>query len=146
MSSYPSIASTDAIPEIQREDGHTTGDVKVLQTALQSTVANNIGIGNGRKRKQHRPRLSIISAILKVARQGARKTHIMYKANLSYGQLEDYLAFLTDIGLIKRINDGEEMTTLYSTSLSGLAFLEKFEALKNTVDLDKILSLPHRDQ
>ena len=119
--------------------------MKVVEETALGGSTNFAGPHAPRRRKQHRPRLSIISSILKVARHGARKTHIMYRANLSYGQLEDYLAFLTDVGLIRRINDGQEMTTVFSTSPNGVAFLERYETLRNIVDLDDILSLPQRE-
>ncbi|MDH5267795.1 MAG: winged helix-turn-helix domain-containing protein, partial [Candidatus Bathyarchaeota archaeon] len=41
-----------------------------------------------------RNRLEIISEILQVAKNGAKKTHVMYQCNLSYRQTEKYLNHL----------------------------------------------------
>ena len=58
--------------------------------------------GTSRKRRDH---LDIIAEMLEVARDGALKTKIMYEANLSFAQLNEYLSFLLEIGLerLKRI-------------------------------------------
>ena len=51
------------------------------------------------KRRDH---LGIIADMLAIARQGAKKTQIMYKANLSFTQLNVYLSFLLDNGLLRQ--------------------------------------------
>ena len=47
-----------------------------------------------------RGRHDIVMEILKIARNGAKKTNIMYKARLSYSQLEKYLNALRKEGFI----------------------------------------------
>ena len=42
----------------------------------------------------------IMADIMEIAREGALKTQIMYKANLSFTQLNNYIAFLLDKNLI----------------------------------------------
>jgi predicted transcriptional regulator len=51
---------------------------------------------------KNRSRLEIIGNILGVAKYGAKKTHIMYRANLSYSQLQEYVGFLTNGASWKR--------------------------------------------
>ena len=66
-----------------------------------------------------------------VAKHGARKTHIMYRANLSYDQLNEYLAFLLDNGLIEKDADVEyEGAVMYRVSNKGRQFLERYSQLQ----------------
>ena len=81
-----------------------------------------------------RSRLEIIRDILRVA-NGAKKTHIMYRANLSFKQTEDYLSFLEEIDFIKK---GSE----YKLLERGIEYLKgygKIERLitKNSFDKKK---------
>ncbi len=84
-----------------------------------------------RRIRQHRSRLKIINDILTVAKHGTRKTHIMYRANLSYDQLNEYLAFLLDNGLIEKDADVEyEGAVMYKVSNKGRQFLERYSQLQ----------------
>ncbi|HEX9320184.1 MAG TPA: winged helix-turn-helix domain-containing protein, partial [Nitrososphaeraceae archaeon] len=49
---------------------------------------------------KYRSRSDIIGLILEAANGGATKTKIMYKSYLSFAQLRDYLAMLTEQGLV----------------------------------------------
>ena len=49
---------------------------------------------------RRRGRHGIVVEILEIARNGAKKTKIMYKARLSYSQLEKYLNALRKEGFI----------------------------------------------
>jgi len=44
----------------------------------------------------------IIMEILEIARDGARKTTIMYKVNLSFRQLQEYLEGLNEAGFLEK--------------------------------------------
>jgi predicted transcriptional regulator len=64
---------------------------------------------------------------------GALKTQIMYKANLSFTQLNEYLKFILKIGLVDKIlQNGREK---YKTTPKGMDFLQRYreitELLKN---------------
>ena len=98
----------------------------------------------------YRNRLQIVADILVVAEDGAKKTHIMYGANLSYGLLSQYLAQVLDAGLVHIDGKG-----LYKLTEKGRMFLEDFNKyskentkVKNQIDeientrgkLEKILS------
>jgi predicted transcriptional regulator len=72
---------------------------------------------------RRRDRHDIILDILKIARGGRRKTHIMYKAKLSYCQLKAYLELLNDRGLLES-NDG-----FYCTTRKGLDFIKTYEEI-----------------
>lgn len=73
----------------------------------------------------NRSRFDIIASILQKATPGAKKTWLMYGANLSFSQHQRYLRTLIDLGLIA------EKKGLYSTTEKGLAFLENYAILLN---------------
>ena len=74
----------------------------------------------------NRTRVDILASILKVASNGALKTHIMYKANLSHRQLEKYLAFLEEKHLLARHVDEYASTRVYRVTEKGLDFLREY--------------------
>ena len=69
----------------------------------------------------YRSRLEIIADILKAAGNGAKKTRIMYFANLSYSLLEKYLAAVIKAKMLTSNGDKYEITE------KGRVFLERFE-------------------
>ena len=72
-----------------------------------------------------RSRFEIIMEILKICMGGARKTEIVYRGNLNFKMLKNYLAELEKRGLI------EERNGLIYTTDSGRLFLKKLdEALR----------------
>jgi len=80
----------------------------------------------------HRSRIDIIADILDVADAGAKKTHIMYRCNLSFKQLENYLGFLLDRGLLKRVpEEGEsDYASSFKITDKGQILLQAYESLK----------------
>ena len=58
--------------------------------------------------------IEIIGEILRLGRAG--KTEIMYNAELSYAQLQKYLGFLTEHGLLERVNHNQRKTEYQPTS------------------------------
>jgi len=84
--------------------------------------------------RKNRNRFQIAQDILEVAREGAGKTRIMYRANLSFKLLENYLTALVRSGLLK-VKEGERKT--YLTSEKGLQFLREFEDLEKHTTLVK---------
>jgi predicted transcriptional regulator len=50
---------------------------------------------------KRRDRQEIIAEILDIAREGAIKTHIMYRAKLSYGQVSEYIPMLVQKGFLE---------------------------------------------
>jgi predicted transcriptional regulator len=81
---------------------------------------------NNRKR---RDRLYIIAEILEIAKGGSLKTQIMYRANLSFAQLNEYLSFLIKMKLLEIKNENNKNT--YRTTDKGEKYLEKYEDLAN---------------
>jgi predicted transcriptional regulator len=77
---------------------------------------------NDRKR---RDRLYIIAEILNIAKGGSLKTQIMYRANLSFAQLNEYLEFLIKMGLLTI--QTEDKKNSYETTAKGEKYLEKYK-------------------
>ena len=71
-------------------------------------------------RAPYRSHFRIVVDVLSVASKGARKTHIMYGANLSYALLKRYLGDVLDAGLVRLGNDG-----LYEITEKGRMFLDR---------------------
>ena len=86
-----------------------------------------------RKPRKHRNRFGIIGDILAIAQRGERKTHIMYRANLSFGELNQYLRFLMEQGLIERRLDQEEHAVTFRTTQNGFDFMRTYEDLRGLI-------------
>ncbi len=71
----------------------------------------------------YRGRLDIIADILNAASKNARKTQIMYKANLSYKVLQKYLTEVANAQLISY----EDKKQYYSLTDKGRDFLLVYE-------------------
>lgn len=84
----------------------------------------------------HRDRFDIIADVLREAAVGVRKTHLMYRCNLSFKQLETYLKFLVDTGLLKTVMKKESSKTfLFETTEKGQAFLRTYRNLKTLLSV-----------
>jgi predicted transcriptional regulator len=88
---------------------------------------------------KRRDQISIIANILDKARGGARKTQIMYAANLSYTQLNEYITFLLEQGLIRlhKVDKKE----IYIATVRGVLFAQMYSEL-----LDMIKTSPNLDK
>jgi len=71
---------------------------------------------------KYRDRLQIIADILRIAGKRARKTQIMYQANLSYRLLCRYLGEVLEAGLV-----GFENEDCYVLTVKGKEFLDRHE-------------------
>jgi predicted transcriptional regulator len=80
--------------------------------------------------------MEIVANLLSIAKTGALKTHLMYRANLSYLMVTEYLDFLSRSSLIKETIDMEGTTKLYHTTEKGLRYLEVYDSLQAIVGLD----------
>lgn len=65
---------------------------------------------------KYRSRSDIIGSILRSATQGSTKTRIMYSSYLSYAQVQEYLKFLIERGLLRH----EPETSLYWLTEKGI--------------------------
>ena len=81
---------------------------------------------DGFKLKERRGRLEIIADILSVAMEEAKKTEIVYRANLNFKRAGKYLLYLEEKGLIENGNMGRE----YKTTEKGREFLCDYQKAK----------------
>jgi len=76
---------------------------------------------------RRRDKLYIIAEILEIAKEGVLKTQIMYRANLSFTQLNEYLKFMEKMNLIDRkVENGKEF---YKATPKGLEFLQRYREI-----------------
>ena len=82
---------------------------------------------NSKRRDRH----DIVAEILKTAREGRIKTHIMYRAKLSYSQVNAYLKLLIEKGFLENnmIRRKRQAITVYRTTQKGIQYIEKIEAV-----------------
>jgi predicted transcriptional regulator len=74
-------------------------------------------------RNKYRNRIEIICQILEAANGGViKKIEIMYKANISYTQLKEYVIVLTESDLLRY--DLDKRT--FKTTEKGLRFLDAY--------------------
>lgn len=76
----------------------------------------------------YRGRLDIIADILNVVSENARKTQIMYQANLSYAVMQKYLAEITGASLI----NFECEKRCFILTDKGRAFLDAYQKYSKT--------------
>jgi predicted transcriptional regulator len=76
---------------------------------------------NTSERKNNRGKIQIMGDVLTLGTSGIRKTHIMYKANLSYEQVHLYLGELIGKRLIEQ--DVSPDGVVYRTTEKGREFL-----------------------
>jgi predicted transcriptional regulator len=81
--------------------------------------------------QKRRDQLSIIATILDSAKSGSLKTKIMHNANLSFSQLNDYLTFMIDNGLIRHTTvNGRES---YIATVKGILFAQMYHELLSMI-------------
>lgn len=78
---------------------------------------------------RRRDRHDIAIAILRAAQLPLHKTHLMYRARLSYAQLNKYLASMIRSGLIEnhRTEGKKRDDVLYKTTEKGMIFVKNLE-------------------
>ncbi|MEM1582781.1 MAG: winged helix-turn-helix domain-containing protein [Candidatus Bathyarchaeia archaeon] len=75
-----------------------------------------------------RSRTEIIAQILRIAKGGARKTRIVYGANINFRLLDEYLKRLEKAGLIAKENNKRN---IIKTTEKGIEYLRRYENLEN---------------
>ena len=84
------------------------------------------------EKTKRRDKLNIIAEIVQIARTGALKTQIMYRANLSFSQLGEYLTFMSTAGLLKKYDEsGREV---YGATKKGLDFYTRHTELVELIN------------
>lgn len=84
-----------------------------------------------RQNPEHRNCFYIVSDILGVVtlfEEDSGKTKIMYKANLSFVEMRDYLKIMLDAGLLQESKKGERK--IYKATQRGREYMESFGKTK----------------
>ncbi len=76
--------------------------------------------------ERRRSSIEVIADMLRLGEAG--KTEIMYSANMSYSQLQKYLSFLLQLGLITKVMVGNPVVT-YRVTRKGLRLLRNIESI-----------------
>lgn len=71
--------------------------------------------------------LEITAEILQIAKEGAKKTHVVYGANLNFRLLEQYLEDLESQGLVTK---HVERRGLIKTTEKGIRFLKHYKEFR----------------
>ena len=82
--------------------------------------------------ERRRSNIEVIADMLRLGEAG--KTEIMYSANMSYFQLQKYLSFLLERGLIDKVTLGNPSVT-YRVTQKGLRLLRSIDAILETLGL-----------
>lgn len=90
-------------------------------------------LGPAQKRRE---RLEIISEILKIAQKGVLKTQIMYRVNLSFTQLKEYLSHLVRSGLLEGIVNEDRIR--YVSTEKGRELVKKYYDLTTMLRSDEM--------
>jgi predicted transcriptional regulator len=92
---------------------------------------------------KRRDKLSIISEILDIAKGGTLKTQIMYKANLSFAQLNEYIEYMLKTRLLEKLDvNGKEV---YVATDKGVDFIQKHAELTIMLDEEHGNTVKHKN-
>jgi predicted transcriptional regulator len=82
--------------------------------------------------ERRRSSIEVIADMLRLGEAG--KTEIMYSANMSYFQLQKYLNFLLQQGLIDKVTVGNPVVT-YKVTKKGLRLLRNIDSILEVLEL-----------
>ena len=103
---------------------NTFGTTAIENNSIRRNQNTTTKIADASKR---RDKLVILAEIMDISKNGALKTQIMYKANLSFAQLNEYLKFMLKIQLLsKSFYNGKDV---YNATEKGLDFLQRHSEL-----------------
>ena len=84
---------------------------------------------------RRRDRLYIMAEILEITIDGALKTQVMYKANLSFAQVNTYLTLLLDLDLLETIESRGK--TVYKATRKGMRFLQSYREMRELLQKEQ---------
>jgi len=88
------------------------------------------------KNENNRGKIQIMADIVDLCESGIRKTHIMYKGNLSYEQINRYLYELLEKELITQNLDDGVLT--YRATEKGRSFLQYYNLMLSILEENSI--------
>lgn len=84
---------------------------------------------------KQRDTLSVIAEVLETAKQGASKTRIQNKTSLCTRQINEYLTFMTEAGLLQQSSQGD--WKVYETTEKGSHLLKRTYRLEDLLRTDE---------
>lgn len=82
---------------------------------------------------KNRSRTDIIATVLEAANGGITKTRILMKANLTSGQLKEYMDWLIAKNLLMELIDDSGSHAAYRTTELGIRYLAMYSSLRSIV-------------
>lgn len=80
---------------------------------------------------KNRSRPDIMAIILEAANGGITKTKLLTRANLTSGQLKQYLDILVAKKLLAELSDEDKRHMAYRTTEKGMRYLSIYSSLKS---------------
>jgi predicted transcriptional regulator len=80
---------------------------------------------------KNRSRPDIMAIILEAANGGITKTRILTRANLTSGQLRQYLDILVEKRLLLELADEDKKHVAYRTTEKGMRYLSIYSSMKS---------------
>jgi predicted transcriptional regulator len=80
---------------------------------------------------KNRSRPDIMAIILEAANGGITKTRLLTKANLTSGQLKQYMSILVEKNLVIELADEDKRHMAYRTTEKGMKYLAIYSSLKS---------------
>ena len=87
-----------------------------------------------------RDRLHIMAEIMEITKGSQLKTRIMYQANLSFSQVNEYLSFMTKMGFLK-LHEVKKQK-LYETTPKGERYIENYMEMSSLLKSEEPLEAP----
>ena len=113
-------------PNLSTYTHYTTEvDRKMMSNTTNTTTS---------ERKNNRGKIQIMGDVLALGTSGIKKTHIMYKANLSYEQVHLYLGELIAKRLIVQDASSPSEGVVYRTTEKGREFLQYYTRLTECLE------------
>jgi predicted transcriptional regulator len=81
-----------------------------------------------------------MAEILQVALEGVLKTQVMYKANLSFAQLNEYLRLMLDLKLLELTENSQK--NIYKTTHKGIRYLESYRKIQELLKREEENNTP----
>jgi predicted transcriptional regulator len=86
---------------------------------------------NETRNENNRGKIEIMADVVDLCKSGIKKTHIMYKGNLSYEQINRYLQELLKKSFIRQ--DVDEGVIVYRTTEKGRLFIHYYTLMTDTL-------------
>ncbi len=113
-------------PNLSTYTHYTTEvDRKMMSNTTNTTTS---------ERKNNRGKIQIMGDVLALGTSGIKKTHIMYKANLSYEQVHLYLGELIAKRLMVQDASSPSEGVVYRTTEKGREFLQYYTRLTECLE------------